>query len=147
MRDVTGASLASAASTAVDGIIYAVLLWTFVEWGDISVGMAAGIGALVGGSVHYSMSRFWVFERFDAPLKQSAVAYFAMSWLAAAFHGTLTGTLVEYLGPSVGWFVSKAAVWFCWTYPLSRYVIFGGLGANDSAGQQAGAKQTASDGD
>ncbi|QDG50907.1 hypothetical protein FIV42_09225 [Persicimonas caeni] len=132
LLDLSGASVASATATAVDGIIYAVLLWTFVEWGDISVGMAAGLGAFVGGLIHYSMSRFWVFERFQAPLKQSAVAYFAMSWLAAAFHGTLTQSFVEYLGPSVGWFASKGLVWVFWIYPLSRYVVFGGLGANSA---------------
>lgn len=128
-------SVASATATAVDGIIYALLLWTFVAWKDISVGMAAGIGAFVGGLIHYSMSRFWVFERFEAPLKQSAVAYFAMSWLAAAIHGTLTHSLVEYLGLSGGWFVSKGLVWVFWIYPLSRYVVFGGLGASN--GKQA----------
>ncbi len=140
-------SVASATATAVDGIIYAVLLWTFVAWDDISVGMAAGMGALVGGGIHYSMSRFWVFERFDAPLKQSAVAYFAMSWLAAAFHGTLTEALVDYLGLSLGWFASKGLVWVFWIYPLSRYVIFGGLGANGSEQAAKSAQQTVTESD
>lgn len=138
--DLSGSSLASLAATAVDGIIYAILLWTLVDDASISVGMAAGIGAFIGGGVHYVLSRFWVFERFDAPLKQSAVTYFAMSWLAAAFHGTLTQMLVDSLGPSVGWMLSKGLVWLLWTYPLSRYVVFGGIGARSSG-------KTVADGD
>ncbi len=129
ITDLSGASLASLAATVIDGIVYATLLWTLVDRGEISVGMAAGIGAFVGGGVHYTLSRFWVFERFEAPVKQSAVTYFAMSWLGAAIHGTLTGILVKPLGPSVGWAVSKGVVWLLWTYPLCRYVVFGGLGA------------------
>lgn len=139
IADLSGMSVASATATAVDGIIYAVLLWTLVAWKDIPVGMAAGIGAFVGGLIHYSMSRFWVFERFQAPLKQSAVAYFTMSWLAAACHGALTQSLVEYLGLSIGWFTSKGLVWVFWIYPLSRYVVFGGLGA--SSGNQTVAER------
>lgn len=132
ISDLSGASVASAAATAVDAVIYATLLWTLVNQGRISVGMAAGIGAFVGGGVHYVLSRFWVFERFEAPVKQSAVIYFAMSWLGAAIHGTLTGALVKSMGPSVGWMVSKGVVWLMWIYPLCRYVVFGGLGARST---------------
>jgi putative flippase GtrA len=135
--DLSGASIASFTATGVDGIIYASLVWTLVAWGNISVGMAAAGGALVGGVVHYSLSRFWVFERFKAPLKQSALVYFAMSWLAAAAHGALTGSLANSLGMSLGWVASKGVVWMFWIYPLSRYVVFGGLGARSSKPQVA----------
>lgn len=132
LMDLSGSSVASAAATAVDGLIYVALVATLVESYSMTIGVAAATGAFVGGIVHYTLSRFWVFERFSASLMQSAVTYFTMSWLAAAAHGALTSYLVEALGPSIGWFASKGIVWFCWTYPLSRYVVFGGLGAADS---------------
>ncbi len=129
LADLSGSSVASAAATAVDGIIYSILLWTAVAHDLISVGMAAGLGALFGGGVHFVLSRFWVYQRFDAPLKRSTPTYFAMSWIAAAIHGVLTGFLVHYLGKSGGWAISKGVVWLFWTYPMCRYVVFGGLGA------------------
>ena len=137
VRDLSGASVASAAATATDGVVYVFLSWTLVASGSLTVELAAGLGAVVGGVIHYALSRFWVFQRFGAPLKQSATAYFAMSWLAAAFHGVLTGQLVEILGPSLGWFASKGVIWLAWTFPVSRWIVFGGLGAEEAAAKVA----------
>src|SRR5690554_6582265 len=133
LLDLGGASLASVAATLVDALIYFVLLWTIVRNTGVSVGVAAGIAALFGGAVHFGLSRFWVFGRFDAPLKQSAAIYFIVSWFAALAHGAFTTLLVGVMGTvagaSIGWIISKGAIWVLWTYPLSRYVVFGGLGA------------------
>jgi hypothetical protein len=136
LADLGGASAASAAATIIDGIIYTILLWTAVSDASISVGFAAAIAAVFGGVVHFAANRFWVFGRFDAPLKQSALTYFAVSWLGAAAHGVITGILVRTMGPpigaSMGWLASKGLIWLFWTYPLSRYVVFGGLGARSA---------------
>jgi hypothetical protein len=130
LQDFAGASLASFLATVADGLLYALLIWLIGGDTPTDVGIAAALGALLGGVIHYSLSRFWVFERFDAPLARSAVTYFAMSWLAAAIHGVLTGWLSTLVGESWAWFGSKAVVWVFWTYPMSRYVVFGGLGAD-----------------
>src|SRR5699024_7601638 len=99
----------------------------------LSVGVAAAVAAVFGGGLHFILNRFWVFGRFDASLKHSALTYFGVSWLGAVAHGVLTGILVHALGPplgtSLGWLASKGLIWLFWTYPLSRYVVFGGLGA------------------
>lgn len=135
LLDLGGASLASVAATLIDALVYSILLWTLVRNGVFAVGVAAAIAALFGGAVHFVLNRFWVFGRFDAPLKQSAATYFVVSWLGALAHGTFTTILVGAMGTvagaSVGWVISKGVIWLFWTYPLSRYVVFGGLGARD----------------
>lgn len=134
VEDFAGASLASFLATAADGALYALLLFVFELVSDepstTLVGVAAAIGAVLGGVIHYSLSRFWVFDRFDAPIRRSAVAYLAMSGLAAVIHGVLTAWLSVHAGEALAWFGSKAVVWLAWTYPLSRFVVFGGLGAD-----------------
>lgn len=136
LADLGGASIASAAATLVDGVIYTLLLWALVQDGSASVGLAAGIAALFGGVVHFVLNRYWVFGRFHASLKLSALTYFGVSWIGAAIHGVLTGLLVHAIGPplgnSMGWLASKGLIWILWTYPLTRYVVFGGLGARTS---------------
>lgn len=136
LADLGGASIASAAATLVDGAIYAALVWALVRDGSASIGLAAGIAALFGGVVHFLLNRFWVFGRFHASLKLSALTYFGVSWVGAAIHGVLTGLLVHAIGPplgrTAGWLASKGLIWLVWTYPLTRYVVFGGLGARTS---------------
>lgn len=127
--DVIGASVASFLATAADGAVFVMLTFWVVGTSAGEVGAAAAAGAVVGGIVHYSLSRFWVFHRFGAPIVRSAVVYFAMSWAAAVIHGLMTGWLTGQFGPGVAWFVSKGGVWVAWTYPMSRYVVFGGIGA------------------
>jgi len=140
LLDLGGASLASVAATLIDALVYFVLLWTVVRNANVSVGMAAAGAALFGGVVHFVLSRFWVFGRFDAPLKQSAATYFIVSWLAALAHGGFTTLLVGVMGTvagaSLGWLISKGLIWLFWTYPLSRYVVFGGLGARNRKSEQ-----------
>ena len=131
LRDFWGASAASFLATAADGLLYLALLWTLVEAQFFGIGVAAAVGAVVGGFIHYGLSRFWVFRRFQAPLVQSAATYFAMSWLAALIHGVLTQWLAAGFDPKLAWFLSKGIVWVGWTYPMSRWVVFGGIGTGD----------------
>ncbi len=126
--DVLGASGASILATALDGILYTVLLYTQVESGRLSIGVAAGIAAVFGGLVHWGSSRFWVFQRFSAPVARSALGYAVMSGMAALGHGVLTQWWSTSLGGDGAWFLSKGILWITWTYPVSRYLIFGGWG-------------------
>ncbi len=132
LRDFSGAAGASFAATVADGLVYLALLWTLVESGTIRVGVAAALGAVLGGTVHYSLNRFVVFRRFHAPITRSAATYFPMSWLAAVFHGLFTEVFSGMVEPELAWFGSKGVIWVLWTYPMSRYVVFGGVGASDS---------------
>lgn len=129
-RDLSGATIASLVATAFDGLVYALLVHTFVAWQTLSLGLAAGLAAVGGGVVHYSVSRFWVFRRFQARLGWSVVCYFVMSGLAALGHGYLTAWLAHSLGAGFGWGVSKAVIWLAWTYPASRFIVFGGLASH-----------------
>ncbi|MFB6352078.1 MAG: GtrA family protein, partial [Bradymonadaceae bacterium] len=128
LLDFSGAAVASFSATVTDGIIYMILLWTLVDRGTLSVGVAAGCGAVVGGIVHYLLNRFWVFRRFHAPIAQSALTYFPMSWLAAVLHGLATEGFTQWVDPKLAWFCSKGIIWIAWTYPMSRFVVFGGIG-------------------
>jgi len=127
ISDVSGATIASLVATAFDGLVYALLVHTLVAWQTLSLGPAAALAALVGGIIHFSLSRFWVFRRFSAPLGWSLASYFVMSGLAAMGHGFLTAWLANVFGAGFGWGLSKAVIWLLWTYPASRYVVFGGF--------------------
>ena len=124
ISDISGMVVASALATGCDAIVYAILILFVVSVDVFSVGVAATVGAVVGGAIHYSLCRFWVFRRFEAPLPSSLALYLAMSWLAAAGHGMLTQWLAGYSDVVIGWAVSKCIFWILWTYPLSRFVVF-----------------------
>lgn len=141
LLDLTGSSVASFVATAADGIVYVALVHTLVAWQLLSLGVSAGLAAVVGGVIHYSMCRFWVFRRFDASLHWSAAIYFVMSGLAAVGHGVLTEWLASFIGAGFGWGVSKGAIWVLWTYPASRYVVFGGLAGKPSEDEVADGRQ------
>lgn len=130
--DISGSTVASLVATGFDGIVYAALVQTLVAWQLLSVGVSAGLAAVVGGLVHYVTCRFWVFRRFEASLRWSAVTYFLMSGIAAVGHGFLTEWLAGFLGAGFGWALSKAILWALWTYPASRYIVFGGLAGQES---------------
>lgn len=138
--DFSGAAVASFAATASDGVLYLALLWTVVERGSLSVGVAAACAALVGGVIHYVLNRFWVFRRFQASIAQSTLTYFPMSWLAAVLHGFGTEGFTQFLDPKLAWFCSKGIIWIAWTYPMSRFVVFGGIGSR-------GDEETSEDGE
>lgn len=124
LRDFSGTSLASFLATACDAALYALLVLSAVRAEVIGVGIAAGVGAVVGGIIHYGLCRFWVFRRFGASIPSSVLLYMAMSWIAAVGHGALTHWLSGSAGVVIGWLISKAILWLLWTYPLSRYVVF-----------------------
>ena len=124
VSDISGMLVASVLATASDAMVYAILILFVVSADVFTVGVAATVGAVVGGAIHYSLCRFWVFRRFGAPLPSSLALYLAMSWLAAAGHGMLTQWLSGYSDVVIGWLVSKSVFWILWTYPLSRFVVF-----------------------
>lgn len=126
LLDFSGTAVASFLATAADALVFAALIMVGPLFlADVWAGMSALAAAAVGGVIHFSLCRFWVFERFDAPLNSSIPRYVFMSGLAAVFHGLATQGLVSVgLVEGVAWFGSKAVIYVAWTYPISRYVVF-----------------------
>lgn len=122
-RDFAGTSVASFLATAADGVVFALLI-TLAGSQTHLAGLLAAAAAVVGGIIHYSLCRFWIFERFDASFKRSIPLYVLMSASAAVAHGLATQFLVLAFTPAIAWFVSKAIVYVLWTYPASRYIVF-----------------------
>ena len=126
VRDVAESSVASAVATGSDALVFAGLMTLLVP--PLTAGWSAALAALVGGVIHFGLSRWWVFRRFDAPVARSAFLYFGMSWAAAAAHGLLVGYLTASLAPGWAWILSKGVLWVGWTYPMSRLVVFNAAG-------------------
>lgn len=123
--DIFSTALASLAATGVDGLLYAGLLQWTINWGAYRVGLAAALAAFLGGMTHFILCRIWVFQRYDKPLKHALVAYMLMCGGAALVHGLLTHALSLHVLVSSAWLISKLVVFLMWTYPMSRFVVFG----------------------
>ncbi|MFU8802174.1 MAG: GtrA family protein [Bradymonadaceae bacterium] len=126
LLDLSTASVASFFATAVDGILFAQLLvWARAYAMSDVIGIAAATAAMLGGVTHFILCRYWVFQRYDKPLRESIIAYLFMSGGAALAHGLTTHMLAIYGGATAAWFLSKAVIFIFWTYPVSRFVVFG----------------------
>ncbi|MBA2661236.1 MAG: GtrA family protein [Bradymonadaceae bacterium] len=128
LLDLSTTAVASFLATAVDGILFAHLLSWTPPWGVYHVGAVAALAAMVGGLTHFLLCRFWVFQRYDKPLMSALAAYGLMSGGAALAHGLTTHAMALYAGVSAAWLFSKVAIFVIWTYPVSRFVVFGPLG-------------------
>lgn len=126
LLEFSTAGVASFVATVIDGLLFAqMLVWArALAMGDV-IGIVAALAALLGGVTHFLLCRYWVFQRFDAPLKQAILAYLLMSLGAALAHGLTTHLLAIYGGATLAWFSSKAIIFMIWTYPVSRFVVFG----------------------
>lgn len=123
--DIFTTAMASLVATGVDGVLYAVLLSWTVGWGTYRIGITAALAAFLGGMTHFVLCRTWVFQRYDKPLLSALAAYMVMSGGAALVHGLLTHALALHVAISSAWMVSKLVVFLMWTYPMSRFVVFG----------------------
>ena len=118
-------ALASLVATGVDGLLYAGLMHWTANWGDYRIGLTAALAAFLGGITHFILCRTLVFQRYDKPLMNTLAAYMVMSGGAALVHGLLTYALSLHVAVSSAWLVSKLVVFLMWTYPMSRFVVFG----------------------
>lgn len=133
LMDISGLTIASAISTALDALIYTILLLELVHRQQMSVAAAAIIAAIAGGLTHYLICRLWVFRRFDAPVLRSLLLYAIMSWIAATGHGFFTQWLSQSMGAGFAWMISKFTFWIGWTYPLSRFMVFRKVAENGAS--------------
>lgn len=115
-------TVASVIATACDGFVY-FLITQVVSSDPFTLGLSAAVAAIVGGIVHFSMARKWVFQSTE-PIPPQAFRYIAASGAGALLHGTLVGALSTLTGGRVAWMISKVLIYFCWTYPTSTYFVF-----------------------
>lgn len=117
--------VASIIATAMDGVFFAFLMWLSLFDQSWATGLNATLAAVVGGIIHYSLCSFWVFERFEQSHLRAIPMYIFVSGMAALLHGLVTQGISMFAPASVAWGVSKVVLFLCWTYPLSRYAVFG----------------------
>ncbi len=134
LRDFGGAATASAIATAADGVLFAILIAAGPLFGTYSTGISASAGAALGAVVNYSLCRFVIFRRFEAPIAQSASLYIFMSIVAGVAQGVGTENIARLAPAGVAWFASKAVIYVFFTYPFARFVVFRGRDdGNDSS--------------
>lgn len=124
-EDLSKTTIASIIATAADGVVFALLSHDVIlgqlKWG---VGVAAALAAIVGGIIHYSLCRSWVYGRFGASHRHALPRYVLMSGSAALLHGGLVQLLSGLMLDGLAWGASKVLIYLMWTFPLSRYVVF-----------------------
>lgn len=124
-QDLSKTALASVVATACDGALYSGLVMVTSK-DAVLLGVYAGLGAALGGVIHFTLCRVWVYERFERDLWRSALAYVPMSGSAALAQGALVGALHRLgLSAALCWLVGKVLIYVLWTYPMSRFVVFG----------------------
>ena len=133
VRDFGGAATASAVATALDGLLFALLIAVGPLFGTYSVGISATLGAALGAVINYSLCRFVVFKRFNAPIAQSASLYIFMSVVAGIAQGVGTEMLARIAPAGIAWFASKAVIYVLFTYPFARFVVFRSRGDSDDS--------------
>lgn len=122
--DISRTAIASALATAVDGVLFALLMHLFAKTSLDIPGLWAASAAIVGGATHYALCAFWVFRRFDHRPTRAIPSYVFVSAAAALGHGALMQGLCFVMPQWWAWAISKTALFLCWTYPLSRFVVF-----------------------
>ncbi len=117
-------ALTSFVATATDGAVFALIIAALGNAPPL-VTLAALIGAICGGVMHFSLCRRYVFPDGGGPVALAIGRYAATSGITGGLH-TLAVTLLAALSvaPGVAWFASKALVYVAWSYPAARYFVF-----------------------
>ncbi len=118
------ASVSSGVATAADGVAYQAILLL----GTGSYGVAAFVGALLGGVTNFGLNRRWVFAATAKGLRLQAFEY-ALTCLATyAALQTCLLLLVEGFGLSahLAWVPAKVVAWLVVSYPVQRFLVFSG---------------------
>ena len=121
LKDISGMSIASGLATLMDLFVFT----TMVRLVESHLALAAALAAFVGACIHFSLCKFWVFGRFNRSFKKSAWRYVFVSGSALIAHTAITTSLATLISAELAWAASKAVVFLCWIYPLSRFFVFG----------------------
>jgi hypothetical protein len=127
-RDLSKTTVASVIATALDGLVFFIL--TRLELLDglsYAVGARAFCAAPLGGVPHPTLCKYWVYGRFARDHRSALPRYVLMSASAALLHGAITQGLSALWFGAWAWGLSKVLIYLGWTFPLSRYVVFGRL--------------------
>ena len=114
-------ALAGAVATGIDFL--AVL--AMVEWAGFSPTAATALGCVLGGVVNYSLNRLITFRSQGAVAPQLA-RYTLVSATSALLNtgGVALLHLHPQLAYTVGWWLTRGAVYFAWNLPLQRDYVF-----------------------
>ncbi len=116
------ASISSGLATAMDGVAYQVLLLFFTG----SYGVAAFVGALIGGVTNFGINRRWVFGTSSKRLRSQAIEYALTCLVTYAALQTFLFVFVEVfrMGVHGAWVPAKILAWLLVSYPVQRFLVF-----------------------
>jgi putative flippase GtrA len=119
---VVYASLSSLVATLGDGLAYQMSLTRSV----FGYGLAAFIGAGVGGLLNFLLNRYWTFRATARSLFGQSVLYVVGSVLTFVILRVSLWVLIERagFGERMAWFPAKAIAWVGMSYPFQRWVVF-----------------------
>lgn len=123
IRDISKMSVASWMATALDFVVFT-LLHRFLQ---VQISTSAALGSFAGAIVHFTICRIWVFGTLKHSIGEAIWRYVIVIGAALVLHSTTTTLLATYVIPveELAWLVSKNAVFLCWVYPGTKYIVFG----------------------
>ncbi|MBI5548726.1 MAG: GtrA family protein [Deltaproteobacteria bacterium] len=129
MRLFARASFCGFIGTFAEACTYYVVLWVGSNSEGL-YGFASLLGALGGAITNFLLNRYWAFRRTERPIATQAMLYAGAS--AATYLAVLGGLalLVEIFRVPQGWAYppAKMIAWLGVSYPLARFIVFGGGG-------------------
>ena len=129
MRLLARSTLASVAGTAAEAAVYYLVLQLGAHAAGL-YGPASALGAGCGGITNFLVNRYWAFHRTEQPIGRQALLYALASLMTyLGMLGTLA-LLVEVLHfhQALAYPPAKAIAWLGVSYPMARFVVFGGWG-------------------
>lgn len=104
---------------------YAVLLFNIEAIGLESAGLANLLAALVGISVSFLGSRYYVFRRPEGSLISQAIRFSGLYGVLAVGHGVTLLVWTDWLGhPYTLGFLLATAIQVCLSYVGNKYLVF-----------------------
>ncbi|MCL2822730.1 MAG: GtrA family protein [Polyangiaceae bacterium] len=120
------ASVSSVIATIVDGIVYQAILAVALPYG-----MAAFVGAALGGVTNFTINRWWAFANTNTgPQKSLGLQAFEYALTCLATYAALQICLLVLIEAfdvraQLAWIPAKAVAWLAVSYPVQRFVVFG----------------------
>ncbi|HTQ04617.1 MAG TPA: GtrA family protein [Polyangiaceae bacterium] len=110
------AVLVSVLATSVDAASVHALVHGFAA----PMPLATLLGCAVGGTVAFSLSRFWVYRATNETVRRQVVRFLFVSGSSALLNagGVWMMSLLPAVHPYFGWLITRALVFACWNFPL-----------------------------
>jgi putative flippase GtrA len=123
-------ALRAATSSALASVTDIAVLLILVNTAHLTVGIAAALACLAGGTVNFAVKRRWVFRGAAARGRSAARQLILYGLLVVAGGAFLAGVVVQvaiarFAMPMLAAKALAAVVVFClWNYPVSAHVVF-----------------------